>query len=75
MWLFFKWSGVCGGESEGEEGAKVGEEALLGGGIEAGSRSLSGIGGDNSGRPVIRRSTRRRIALRHGPKYSQRNRL
>jgi hypothetical protein len=62
--LFFKWSGVGGGDNAGEEGARVGEEALLGGGMEAGSRSLSGIGDDSTGRRVMRNNTRRRIALR-----------
>ena len=53
----------------GEEGASVGEEVLLEGGIDAGSRSLSGIGGDINGRCVIRSSTRRKIALRHDAKF------
>ena len=61
--MFFKWSGVGGGDNAGEEGARVGEDALLGG-MEAGSRSLSGIGDDSTGRRVMRNSTRRRIALR-----------
>ena len=31
MWLFFRWSGVWGGDVEGEEGARVGDEELEGG--------------------------------------------
>lgn len=62
-WLFFRWSGVCGGDKEGEEGARVGDEELEGGGRDAISKSLSGTGGPTKGRLVIRRRAKRKIAL------------
>ena len=62
-WLFFRWSGVCGGDMGGEEGARVGDEEFEGGGREAMSKSLSGTGGPTNGRLVIRRRAKRKIAL------------
>lgn len=62
--LFCKWSGVAGGDSEGDEGAIVGDEVTLEDGKADGSMSRSGTGGDRSGRRVMRRSSSRRIALR-----------
>jgi len=61
--LFLRWSGVWGGDGEGEEGARVGDEELEGGGRDAMSKSLSGTGGPTKGRFVIRSRANRRIAL------------
>jgi hypothetical protein len=61
--LFLRCSGVAGGDEEGEEGVRVGVDALDGSGSEAGSKSRSGIGGESKGRLVIRNKRRRRIAL------------
>lgn len=62
-WLFRKWSGVLGEELEGDEGARVGEDVVDEGDRAVGSISRSGIGGETSGRRVMRRSTNRNIAL------------
>ena len=61
--MFFRWSGVWGGDEEGEEGARVGVEELEGGGRDPISISLSGTGGSTKGRLVIRRRAKRKIAL------------
>jgi hypothetical protein len=53
---------VTGGESEGDEGARVGEDAPDDGRVE-GSNSRSGINGNTSGRRVRRRRKRRKNAL------------
>jgi len=63
IWLFLRWSGVCGGDREGEEGARVGDEELEGGGRDAMSKSLSGTVGPTKGRLVMRKSAKRKIAL------------
>jgi hypothetical protein len=65
MWLFLIWSGVAGGEEEGEDGARVGDDVLDEGGNETGSKSRSGIGGLRSGLRVIRSRTNRRKVLRN----------
>ena len=65
-WLFRRCSGVDGIEGGGDEGAKVGEDVSESSGSIDGSKSRSGIGGDKSGRRVIRRSTRRKAALQLG---------
>ena len=52
-----------GGEGGGEEATRVGDEVVDTDGRLAGSRSLSGIGGERQGRRVVRRRIRRRIAL------------
>ena len=62
-WLFFRWSGVWGGDNGGEDGASVGDEEFEGGGRDAMSKSLSGTGGPTKGRLVIRKSAKRKIAL------------
>ena len=61
--MFFRWSGVWGGDEEGEEGARVGDEELEEGGRDAISKSLSGTGGPTKGRLVIRKRAKRKIAL------------
>jgi hypothetical protein len=62
--LFLIWSGVAGGEEEGDDGARVGDDVLEGVGNEAGSKSRSGIGGARRGLRVIRSKTSRRKALK-----------
>jgi hypothetical protein len=62
--LFLIWSGVAGGEEEGDEGASVGDDVLDKGGNEAGSKSRSGMGGARRGLRVIRSKTNRRKALK-----------
>ena len=62
-WLFFICSGVAGGEEDGEDGARVGDDVLEGGDIEVGSKSRSGIEGDSKGLRVIRSIKKRRKAL------------
>jgi hypothetical protein len=62
--LFLIWSGVAGGEEEGDDGARVGDDVLEGVGNEAGSKSRSGIGGARRGLRVIRSKTSRRRALK-----------
>lgn len=62
-WLLRRCSGVAGGDCDGEEGARVGEDELEDGGSVAGSNSRSGIGGWMSGRRVILRRMKRKIAL------------
>ena len=65
-WLFRKCSGVDGSELGGEDGASVGEVAtseLSDEGSWAGSKSRSGMGGESSGRRVMRRMSKRRVAL------------
>jgi hypothetical protein len=64
MWLFLRWSGVRGGEPGAEEGARVGELDTddVSGNAE-GSNSRSGMGGEASGRRVVRRISNRSIAL------------
>jgi hypothetical protein len=54
---------VAGGEDEGEDGAKVGVDALDSGGIDPGSKSRSGIGGESKGRIVARNRVIRSKAL------------
>ena len=61
--MFLRWSGVWGGDDGGEEGARVGDEELEGGGSDAMSNSLSGTGGPTKGRLVIRKIEKRKIAL------------
>ncbi len=61
--MFFKCSGVDGIDEGGEEGARVGEELSEPGGKTAGSKSRSGTGVLRTGRRVIRRIKRRRMAL------------
>lgn len=51
-------------EGGGDEGASVGEAMSESSGNMDGSKSRSGIGGDKSGRRVIRMSTMRKAALR-----------
>lgn len=63
MWLFFRWSGVNGGELPWDEGASVDEDVADETGIFEGSKSRSGRGGVTKGRRVIFRSNSRRIAL------------
>lgn len=55
---------MAGGEDDGEEATRVGEDVVEGGGRLAGSMSLSGIGGDKMGRRVIRRRAKRSMALK-----------
>lgn len=55
---------MTGGEEEGEDGARVGDEVLEGGGNVTGSKSRSGIGGARRGLRVIRSRVKRRKALR-----------
>lgn len=57
---------MAGGEDGGEEGARVGDdvEEADDGGRELGSNSRSAMGGDSSGRRVIFKMRRRRIALK-----------
>ena len=52
-----------GMDEGGDDGARVGEEFSELGGKVAGSKSLSGTGVLSTGRRVIRRIKRRRIAL------------
>lgn len=52
-----------GRETEGDDGAKVGELSMLEDGSIVGSKSRSGRGGERSGRRVILRSRRRKAAL------------
>ena len=52
-----------GGDVEGEEGARVGDEELKGGGGDAMSKPLSGTGRPTKGHLVIRRRAKRRISL------------
>lgn len=47
----------------GDDGASVGEDALLDDGTLAGSKSRSGMGGDNTGLCVRRSRRKRRRAL------------
>lgn len=54
-WLFRKCSGVPGGDEPNEDGTRVGDERVEGGGKLSGSMSRSGIGGDINGRRVIRK--------------------
>lgn len=61
--MFLRWSGVVGRETEGDDGAKVGELSMLEDGSIVGSKSRSGRGGERSGRRVILRSRRRKAAL------------
>jgi hypothetical protein len=63
MRLLRRWSGVMGGECEGDEGARVGDVVLLWGGRVVGSKSRSGRGGETRGRLVSFRSNRRSEAL------------
>lgn len=62
-WLFFKWSGVAGGDVGGVVGTRVGEEWIEEGGREVGSKSRSGMAGDTMGLRVTLSMTRRRITL------------
>lgn len=61
--MFLRWSGVWGGDGDGEEGANVGDEELEGGERDAISKSLSGTDGPTNGRLVVRRRANRKIAL------------
>lgn len=47
---------MLGGEEPNEDGTRVGDERLEGGGKLSGSISRSGIGGDINGLRVIRKS-------------------
>ena len=49
-WLFRKCSGVPGGDEPNEDGTRVGDDWVEGGGKLSGSTSRSGIGGDINGR-------------------------
>lgn len=62
-WLFRKCSGVPGGDEPKEDGARVGEEWVEGGGKLSGSMSRSGIGGDINGRRVMLKSINLSTAL------------
>ena len=54
-WLFSRCSGVPGGDEPNEDGTRVGDDWVEGGGKLSGSMSRSGIGGDINGRRVIRK--------------------
>jgi len=54
---------VLGGEEPNEDGTRVGDEWVEGGGKLSGSISRSGIGGDINGRRVIRKSVNLSTAL------------
>lgn len=70
--MFFKWSGVVGGDDANEDGAKVGEDSALGGGRTVGSKSRSGRGGERRGLCVTFKSRRRSITLGQNGKYKYR---
>lgn len=64
--LFFRWSGVAGGDDWRSEGGRVGEDGIVGGGRVVGSKSRWGMGGDKRGLRVMRRRVKRRAALGGG---------
>jgi hypothetical protein len=72
-WLFLRWSGVDGMEGGAEEGASVGEAISEPSGSIEGSKSRSGMGGERSGRRVIRKSTSRRNVLRKRSFHNKRS--
>jgi len=64
--LFWRWSGVAGGDDWRSEWGRVGEDGMVGGGRVVGSKSRWGMGGDKRGLRVMRRRAKRRAALGGG---------
>ena len=74
-WLFLRCSGVDGRDDGGEVAANVGEvDASESAGRFSGSNSRSGIGGESSGRRVMRSKARRSTVLIEGFAYARRTR-
>lgn len=61
--MFFRCSGVVGGELGAEDGARVGDESTDPGGATEGSNSRSGRGDETNGLRVTRKIRRRKMAL------------